>query len=160
MATLDLEAAQATPRLKLVGEFRDALAGSQRFSIADTDLGLVVASKTCAFQFGFERRSATRYTLMVTEPSRPRDGMAFFVLRQILGARGPTSTPTELASLVNTYFASLLEGDFSVRKDYRRLETPILDGMLKAHALPDDHPVNMKIANCDLSWLEDVRGLA
>lgn len=120
-------------------------------------------AEECVIQLAFERYDPSSVTVSLIDPkSDPahRNGMAFWILRQLRGATGLSKTTQDpfkcIGRILVEKFSDLLTGDFSIRRDYDQIEGRILDRLFEVRALPLQHLTRIRFENQDLRWLDDL----
>ncbi len=150
-------------RTQNVFDLHGALPQELSFRIAQiNDCVYELLSEKCVIQLSFELLSDSSACVDIFSASDHNRiaGMAFWVLRQLRGVRGPHSSTNHpfatTGKLLVEFFPDLLTGDFSIQCEYERIKNRIGSQVLNVTALPLDHPTRIRYENCDLLWLTEM----
>ena len=117
-------------------------------------------SCNCVIRLYFERYEPRLTSTEFIDPTDTNGGMAFWILSHILGIQIQVSDKNRpyygYGKAIVDYCSDLLNGDFSVRKEYDKFKDRILDRMFEVRGLPQDHPTRIRFENHDLQWLLDL----
>ncbi len=144
-------------------DFRDELLemGYSFTLVAHDDFSWTLASPSCIIEVSFERYNSDSVTLEIGEANQRKEPMSLLLLRFLVGADYLQSEGQALAGYYATvfvrFFSNLLNGDFSIRKDYEQIEDEFFDLLFETIDLPEKHPIKRKITRFDISWMQDIR---
>jgi hypothetical protein len=146
-------------RDEIVDEIRNRLRGANRFKISREGRGFyTIGSDRCNVLIYFERFGSD-FNVLLSDPRHPdMPGMALYLLRFLTAAsegKGKRSDGEFIADLINKYMSNILDGDFSIQKQYYAIEDAFYSLIMDARKLPLRDPVRKKIEEFDISWIDE-----
>lgn len=139
--------------------FKDCLVNGDDFKVTKShDHHFKIQSNDCEIDLLFERYE-DGYSIEISEMGSNKEPLNLLLLRFLRGAVESedvdASHPGRYAKLLNKYFLDLLEGDFSIRKQYDDIYNEFYHKFTDVQCVDDNQPIWIKIKNFDITWMKD-----
>ncbi len=149
-------------RSDVANSFRSGLQNSDSFSVeCVNEYVWEVRSDLCIIRFLFNREDDDYY-LEIQEAeenikSKPMHFLLLSFLRRAYDEDREDDSPEYYSYLMNNFFTDVMDGDCSIREMYESYYKDFYEKLMYACNLPEDNPISKKIANYDISWVDDMR---
>lgn len=119
-----------------------------------------LVNNNCVLSFYFDRHDVSKVVILVSDALSQNEGMKFLILRHLLHAKERLQTGQSRFEFIGRTlandFQSILNGDFSIRKEYEQVESKFFDRIDDVMSLPPDAPARQMFDDCDIRWLDEV----
>jgi hypothetical protein len=114
----------------------------------------------CIIEVLFERFDSNQAMTFLYPPEQPSVKLHLLLLRHLRGVKISSEEQHSqdrfelIGRIIAEHFRDLLEGNFGIIDDYKRIEKRFFPAIIKVHSLRSDDPVKIMFQECNIAWLD------
>jgi len=115
-------------------------------------------SETCVILVQMERFNPDSVVVRLSLPDKSLRGLHMMLLTHLRGAAPSLEevhmdTYERVGRTLAKHFRDILEGDFSIAEEYRRIENRFFVKAMEVRKLSDEDPIKKMFRECNIAWL-------